>query len=46
MLPAVSENYLIEDHSDDSRVGIYYYEYMVLTLERPRVVYDRKSLFH
>ena len=23
----VSENYLIEDHSDDSRVGIYYYEY-------------------
>ena len=37
----VSENYLIEDHSDDSRVGIYYYEYGSYP-RKPRVVYDRK----
>lgn len=37
----VSENYLIEDHSDDSRIGIYYYEYGSYP-RKPRVVYDRK----
>ena len=40
-MPRVSENYLIEDHSDDSRVGIYYYEYGSYP-RKPRVVYDRK----
>ena len=37
----VSENYLIEDHSDDSRVGIYYYEYGSYP-RKPRVVYVRQ----
>ena len=37
----VSENYLIEDTSDDSRIGIYYYEYGSYP-RKPRVVYDRK----
>lgn len=37
----VSENYLIEDSSDDSRIGIYYYEYGSYP-RKPRVVYDRK----
>ena len=41
----VSENYLIEDHSDDSRVGIYYYEYGSYP-RKPRVVYDRKQMCH
>ena len=38
----VSENYLIEDHSDDSRVGIYYYEYGAHP-RKPNVIYDRKN---
>lgn len=37
----VSEDYLIEDFSDDSRIGIYYYEYGSYP-RKPRVVYDRK----
>lgn len=37
----VSENYLIFDTADDSRLGIYYYEYGSYP-RKPRVVYDRK----
>ncbi len=37
----VSENYLIEDHAEDARLGIYYYEYGSYP-RKPRVVYDRK----
>ncbi len=37
----VSENYLVTDKSEDSRIGIYYYEYGSHP-RKPRVVYDRK----
>ena len=37
----VSENYLISDTADDSRIGVYYYEYGSYP-RKPRVVYDRK----
>lgn len=37
----VSESYLTYDDSDDSRIGIYYYEYGSYP-RKPRVVYDRK----
>ena len=37
----VSENYLISDTADDSRIGVYYYEYGSYP-RKPRVVYYRK----
>lgn len=38
----VSEEYLVEDTSADSRLGLYYYEYGSYP-RKPRVVYDRKN---
>lgn len=38
----VSDDYLIYDHSDDARLGIYYYEYGAAP-RKPSVVYDRKG---
>lgn len=37
----VSDDYLIYDHSDDARLGLYYYEYGAHP-RKPSVVYDRK----
>ena len=39
----VSEEYLVEDTSADSRLGLYYYEYGSYP-RKPRVVYDRKKI--
>ncbi len=39
----VSEEYLVEDTSADSRLGLYYYEYGSYP-RKPRVVYDERTL--